>query len=186
MLARVDRFGFFDQAEKARSESRISLIPISSFKTVPKLPRTAPDRTKIKTKRSSGTGGSGSQARPSTPDGPKPVPPETIDRLTNDLSKKSSEKEQDRVNKWQRMITVSKRDTGGNAVRWQWDNGGKGRKWRKRVYKGIPDRWRMAAWAAMIETRQERQGSKSPSLMELNEIYKVSLVTLLGIVPFFD
>ena len=47
------------------------------------------------------------------------------------------------------MMEPAIRDTGGNAVQWG-VRASKRRKLRERVYKGIPDCWRSAAWEMMI------------------------------------
>lgn len=63
------------------------------------------------------------------------------------------QREQDRIAKWSRMLTVKGRDQGHNAVQFDFANG-IDRKLRRRVYKGIPDSWRSAAWSALIQHRQ--------------------------------
>ena len=54
-----------------------------------------------------------------------------------------------RVAKWTRMLKPVIRDTGGNAQLWR-VNPSKEGKLRERVYKGIPDCWRSAAWDTLI------------------------------------
>ncbi|CAG8748898.1 11459_t:CDS:2, partial [Acaulospora colombiana] len=44
----------------------------------------------------------------------------------------------------------SQKDSGANIARWKFDNR-KERKLEERVYKGIPDRWRTAAWYTLME-----------------------------------
>lgn len=58
-------------------------------------------------------------------------------------------KEQMRVAKWGRMMEVRSRDPGGNVESWG-IKASKGHKLRRRVYKGIPDRWRSAAWEVLM------------------------------------
>ncbi|KAL9940320.1 hypothetical protein V8E36_001025 [Tilletia maclaganii] len=72
-------------------------------------------------------------------------------------------RERIRIDKWARMLSVSSRDDGGNAtlyaIREKIGAAGAGaskaktRKLRRRVYKGIPDRWRSAVWLALLERR---------------------------------
>lgn len=146
VLSKVDRYGFFDQASKAKNEARVNILPAHAFKAVPKLPR--------KPKAPSKATSSGSVAT---------VSPGDIERLVDAVEERSRRKELERVDKWQRMLVPLDRDAGGNIVRWKWDSSGKGRKLQERVYKGIPDRWRMAAWAAMVEYRSERDTTGSSS-----------------------
>lgn len=54
-----------------------------------------------------------------------------------------------RVAKWGRMMEVRSRDPGGNVESWG-IKASKGHKLRRRVYKGIPDRWRSAAWEVLM------------------------------------
>lgn len=57
--------------------------------------------------------------------------------------------ELERMEKWGRMLTPSVRDSGGNVEMWSF-RPNKEAKLLRRVYKGIPDRWRAAAWAALM------------------------------------
>lgn len=61
----------------------------------------------------------------------------------------SAEKEIQRALKWARMLEPAIRDSGGNVFLWG-VKAAKQRKFRERVYKGIPDCWRSAAWELMI------------------------------------
>lgn len=144
VLAKVDRYGFFDQASKAKNEARVNVLEASAFKTVPKLPR------RPKTKKTTGSSKATSSGSITS------VDPADIERLVDAVQDKSRRKELERVDKWQRMLSPMERDAGGNIIRWKWDPAGKGRKLHERVYKGIPDRWRMAAWAAMVESRSQQ------------------------------
>ncbi|KAL0951858.1 hypothetical protein HGRIS_008518 [Hohenbuehelia grisea] len=58
-------------------------------------------------------------------------------------------KETSRIAKWQRMLIAGARDEGGNIASWTIRQG-KEHKVRERVYKGIPDRWRSAAWDLLM------------------------------------
>lgn len=58
-------------------------------------------------------------------------------------------KETTRIPKWGRMLEVRGRDRGGNAQSWG-VKPSKAHKLRKRIYKGIPDRWRSAAWQVLM------------------------------------
>lgn len=68
-------------------------------------------------------------------------------------------KEQMRVAKWDRMLEVLSRDGGGNVESWG-IKASKAHKLRQRVYKGIPDRWRRAAWEVLM-SRFSKSGRKS-------------------------
>ncbi|KAI0323066.1 rab-GTPase-TBC domain-containing protein [Amylostereum chailletii] len=57
--------------------------------------------------------------------------------------------EAERMEKWGRMLQPKQRDPGGNIESWG-VHAAKTHKLRRRVYKGIPDRWRSAAWAALM------------------------------------
>lgn len=66
----------------------------------------------------------------------------------------SRAKETERISKWYReMLVPSERDQGGNTVGWQFSQTST-RKLRRRIAKGIPDIWRLAAWQALATRRQ--------------------------------
>ncbi|KAG6811093.1 hypothetical protein H0H92_009019 [Tricholoma furcatifolium] len=58
-------------------------------------------------------------------------------------------KESSRIAKWTRMLVPLTRDTGANIATWGVRTG-KDAKLRRRVYKGIPDPWRRAAWDLLM------------------------------------
>ncbi|KDR85515.1 hypothetical protein GALMADRAFT_52455 [Galerina marginata CBS 339.88] len=58
-------------------------------------------------------------------------------------------KEASRIGKWTRMLVPQKREQGGNVDSWRIRTS-KESKLRERTYKGIPDRWRRAAWDLMM------------------------------------
>ena len=53
------------------------------------------------------------------------------------------------MKKWGRMLVPRSRDAGGNIQTWAIDPA-KEHKLSRRAFKGIPDRWRSAAWLAFI------------------------------------
>ncbi|KAA1471422.1 RabGAP TBC [Dentipellis sp. KUC8613] len=57
--------------------------------------------------------------------------------------------ETSRLEKWGRMLEPRSRDPGGNIENWGIRQS-KAHKLRERVYKGIPDRWRRAAWQTLL------------------------------------
>lgn len=65
-------------------------------------------------------------------------------------------KEASRIAKWTRMLLPDQRDQGGNVETW-FIKPSKEVKFRERTYKGVPDRWRAAAWELMM-TRFSRLG----------------------------
>jgi hypothetical protein len=58
-------------------------------------------------------------------------------------------KEASRIAKWTRMLIPHKRSPGGNVETWR-IKPSKASKLRERTYKGVPDRWRGAAWDLMM------------------------------------
>ncbi|KAJ3474710.1 hypothetical protein NLI96_g12302 [Meripilus lineatus] len=63
-------------------------------------------------------------------------------------------KELSRTEKWSRMLEPVVRDQGGNIQEWG-IKPTKERKLAERVYKGIPDRWRNAAWEVLVSRRSK-------------------------------
>lgn len=122
-------YGFFDQALKTRQENRVYRIPAQAFRKTPKVLKTPPARAKIdRTKQNIMTGGS----EDTTGAVPESISPIEIERLTDTRREMFRRKEAERIGKWERMLLVADRDAGGNAVRWKWEDAGKGRKVRGR------------------------------------------------------
>ncbi|KAG1720797.1 rab-GTPase-TBC domain-containing protein [Suillus paluster] len=80
-------------------------------------------------------------------------------------------KEQMRVAKWDRMLEVLSRDSGGNIESWI-VKPSKAHKLRQRVYKGIPDRWRRAAWEVLMN-RFSKSGREA--IEKLGDCYQQDL-----------
>lgn len=59
---------------------------------------------------------------------PESISPQDIERLGIARKEMFRQKETERVGKWERMLLVAARDPGGNAVKWKWEDGGKGAK----------------------------------------------------------
>ncbi|KAF9486528.1 RabGAP/TBC [Pholiota conissans] len=72
-----------------------------------------------------------------------------------------SPKETLRIGKWTRMLVPQKGAFGGNVETWNVRPGKEG-KLRERTYKGVPDRWRRAAWDLMMS----RFPGVSPTMYE--------------------
>lgn len=108
---------------------------------------------------------------------------------SNAISPEKIALETKRIDKWAAMLSVARRDSGGNAQDWtvnaSWWNGrvpgggggqsGKYRKLQRRVFKGVPDRWRRAVWGLMMEKMTGevalQSRSRVPSLSELEAEY---------------
>ncbi|KAL5533665.1 hypothetical protein ACEPAG_125 [Sanghuangporus baumii] len=82
------------------------------------------------------TSTSGPASPPVLSSEPKPRP------VSKDLETK-------RIPKWGRMLEAEGRDQGGNVAIWR-IKPSKEKKLRKRVFKGIPDAWRAAAWEVLV------------------------------------
>ncbi|TFK82637.1 RabGAP/TBC [Polyporus arcularius HHB13444] len=75
-----------------------------------------------------------------------PASPALLPRLPE---YRSPLKEISRTAKWGRMLVAASRDEGGNIDFWG-IRPSKERKFRERIYKGIPDCWRSAAWEILM------------------------------------
>ena len=65
------------------------------------------------------------------------------------------------MEKWTEMMRPRNRDSGGNVAQWSPDGGGADdATFRRRVWKGIPDRWRSAAWQMMVDRMCASRGAK--------------------------
>lgn len=100
------------------------------------------------------------------------------------LSTADMELETKRIDKWADMLVPSTRDAGGNVMEWTvaqgwWDGRrdgtGKYRKLQRRVFKGVPDRWRRAVWGLELEKMAEEAPGRGrvQSLEALQAEYQV-------------
>ncbi|KAK8854863.1 hypothetical protein IAR55_003602 [Kwoniella newhampshirensis] len=144
-LTSLDRYGFINEPLRNRSETRLALIPTSTLNKIPKLPTASPLAGKPPVEPIS-------SFTPSADPGPAPKAPQSPRPDVNE-EERLRRKESERVGKWGKMMSVKKRDGGGNIAEWDWRKDGQGAKLPRRVYKGIPDRWRMAAWWTLAEDR---------------------------------
>jgi hypothetical protein len=110
------RYGFFDQALKARQESRLALLPVKPFKSIPKLPKAPPKSTSAP---SNGPSTSQEEEAPN-------LPLNVVENLSANSVRRAKEKEKQRVGKWETMLDISERDGGMNISRWTWEQKGKG------------------------------------------------------------
>lgn len=152
----LDRYGFVNQPTRSRSEGRLAFVPAAPLKKVPKLGLSPSPRPKSKA-------ASGPVKPPPSPTQPPEHPP-------SGAATKARRKEEERVSKWMKMMSVAERDKGGNITAWKWSAHGDGAKHPTRVYKGVPDRWRMAAWWTMAESRSSKAG-RQPSHQALEAEY---------------
>ncbi|KII93312.1 hypothetical protein PLICRDRAFT_101668 [Plicaturopsis crispa FD-325 SS-3] len=80
-------------------------------------------------------------------------------------------KEALRIEKWGRMLEPRERDQGANIQAWG-IRASKEHKLRERTYKGIPDRWRSAAWEVLM-TRYAKTGKTQ--MQKFGEDYREAL-----------
>lgn len=131
-LRNLDRYGFFIGAMSVRQESRLTLLS------------SAPLSKKVKRLKASMAPVPASH--PASPPEIRKVPPEKAP--TNEL---------ERLNKWQAMMQPHKKDAGGNTETWTPNGAGTSMAtFRRRVWKGVPDRWRPAAWQMLIDDACKR------------------------------
>ncbi|KAH8835131.1 rab-GTPase-TBC domain-containing protein [Flagelloscypha sp. PMI_526] len=124
VLGALDRYGFFDNdTVKGDVGERIVILPAAPFSS---------PLTKGKDKASATV-----------------EPPKRVSKIP---PPPSLPKEGERTEKWTRMLEPESRDFGGNAGRWR-VKAGKNAKLRRRIYKGVPDRWRGAVWEMLIHAR---------------------------------
>ncbi|KAF8323733.1 RabGAP/TBC [Clavulina sp. PMI_390] len=144
-LRNVDRYGFFIQPMSVHQESRMTLLSRAPFaKKVKRL----------------------KDAAPPPPKSQPPSPPE----LKNIPKDKPPTHEMPRLAKWQSMMRPLRRDEGGNVDSWA----ASGKTFDRRVWKGIPDRWRPAAWQLLIDNAA-RQGGQQPSQSGHAQQYRATI-----------
>ncbi|CDS01918.1 hypothetical protein [Sporisorium scitamineum] len=163
LLANVDRYGFFSESP-ANSHHKATLLPSSLFAApFPRkgskniaLQQAALPTSLSTTNAPSHTNGNGHVHAK--------APAVQQARAAADTAHR--QREQERIAKWARMLTVKGRDRGHNAVQFDFTNGFD-RKLRRRVYKGIPESWRSAAWSALLHHRQQTpEGRQSYTLAQ--------------------
>lgn len=135
-LRQLDRYGFFAGATSVRQESRLTLLP------------SAPLGKKVKRLKPSAPVVPASQN--ATPLEVKSAPPDKPP--TNEIG---------RLRKWQAMMRPIKKDPGGNTETWTpTGHGSSIATFRRRVWKGVPDRWRPAVWQMLIDDACKRHHSR--------------------------
>ncbi len=78
---------------------------------------------------------------------------EQVEKMSDALKKK----EWERSEKWRKMAKVVKKGKDGQGMEFEFDV--KSAKLTERTWKGIPDRWRAAAWYSFLATSAKREGS---------------------------
>ncbi|SCV69853.1 BQ2448_1247 [Microbotryum intermedium] len=177
VLKRVDRYGFFSSSHPsalASQHNRLATLATSSFTTLPFGKRISQSRSKLN--------------RPSPPpiNGRNSLPSAAPADVVMDADAVAIETR--RIDKWARMLRISKKDRGKNAIEWDlvpgwWDGReegkGKYRMFERRVFKGVPDRWRRAVWGLEMKRRAQeeiRKGRSSvKSLEQLKRDYSLWL-----------
>lgn len=80
------------------------------------------------------------------------------EELTGKLAEAAKRKEWERAEKWRKMAKVSKQGKDGEGMEFEFDV--KNQKLVDRTWKGIPDRWRAAAWYSFLATSARNMGGK--------------------------
>ncbi|KAH8907014.1 hypothetical protein BR93DRAFT_937931 [Coniochaeta sp. PMI_546] len=80
------------------------------------------------------------------------------EELTGKLAEAAKRKEWERAEKWRKMAKVSKKGKDGEGMEFEFD--AKNQKLVDRTWKGIPDRWRAAAWYSFLATSARNLGGK--------------------------
>lgn len=143
-LKATDRFGFFT-TPAPRHEGRLALLQSQAFKTLPSTSR-----------------------QPAIPTPPNAVPP--LPSITSIPRPSHDPRENHRIGKWERMLIPASSVPGSRGEGWKWDPR-KVKKRTERIFKGIPDRWRSAAWGSLVEERSLGRGKKV-SVAELASRYR--------------
>lgn len=121
ILGQLDRYGFYAPP----SDNRLVLLA------------TQPLRTALSSYKTASTSAT-------------PTPPVLPAQPPLHETREGRKTEDRRIAKWGRMLVPASRDSGTNIARWKIEER-KERKLEERVFKGIPDRWRSAAWYTLIE-----------------------------------
>jgi hypothetical protein len=79
-------------------------------------------------------------------------------------------KEQRRINKWEKMLVPVSINSASWKVNPQIES-----KLRERVYKGIPDRWRRAAWDVLISRRGKAPHAPYENLLREPSEYDIQI-----------
>ncbi|SPO28919.1 related to GYP5 - GTPase-activating protein for Ypt Proteins [Ustilago trichophora] len=158
LIGNIDRYGFFSEASSNALHKAALLLSSLFAAPFPKkgTKGIAAQRASLPT--------SLADASVANTNGGDQSMPHAVQQARSAADATHRHREQERIAKWSRMLTVKGRDQGHNAVDFDFARG-IDRKLRRRVYKGIPDSWRSAAWSALIQHRQQtEEGRHSYSL----------------------
>lgn len=192
LLEKVDRYGFFTPAHLNTTSGRLVLLAKEPCMDIPKKPITSKVKGKQKLQDlstltspyitlPSGAGHPQGQSRNYSPrTSLQPPSSQNLSTSTSLSSLRSvtggplaqsanTKKEPMRILKWyDEMIVPSRRDTGGNVSSWKLSDSmvRDENKLQRRIRKGIPDRWRLAAWEALLlrMRSRSRQGPETERL----------------------
>ncbi|KAG9077411.1 hypothetical protein FRC06_008923 [Ceratobasidium sp. 370] len=149
-LRSTDRYGFFS-TPAPRHEDRLALLPAQAFRQ--------PAST---------------SKQPPIPAAPSAIPP--LPQISTIPPPSYDPREAYRIAKWERMLLPSstpgsggRGSIGGGGLGWKWDPR-KVKKRTERVFKGVPDRWRSAAWGTLVEERVVRPGGRRTERVGLGEL----------------
>ncbi|KAF8704307.1 RabGAP TBC, partial [Rhizoctonia solani] len=143
-LRSTDRYGFF-VTPSPKHEGRLALLPALPLRTFASPHKPVPI--------------------------PLPTTMPTLPPISHVPSPTVSPRENIRIGKWERMLLpAASGGAGGDG--WKW-NPQKMKKRTERVFKGVPDRWRSAAWGTLVEEKQtRRREGKRLSVNELRVNYR--------------
>lgn len=103
------------------------------------------------------------------------LPPGLADIAENEEGGRAAEmlkkKEWDRAEKWRRMATVVKAGKNGEGMEFEFDT--RNPKLIERTWKGIPDRWRAAAWHSFLSTSAKKKDNSATDEQIVEEFYKL-------------
>lgn len=177
LMKKIDRYGFFPQDEiqsgNSFARSRMTILPEAALNKIPKR--------RIMLSASSSRQGLSGRKKNSWTDEKQSA------QKSYDLSGSNDENEQQEIHsrklqaviqhraskelairkrealrtaKWDHMLDVS-RDSDGKPQFLLSDEVYKSKKLKRRVYKGIPDRWRAAVWWALLKSRSHGESGNN-------------------------
>lgn len=206
-LQKVDRYGFFTPAHLTTTSGRLVLLAKERCLELPKAPLKTKFKSKTRSKADGKAGAlpspyislpAGSahptpgNTRNNSPRASLQPPASKAMSTSTSLSSLHSisgrplaqsvngQKEPERMLKWyDEMLVPARRDAGGNVAAWKFsDDMMKNEdKLARRIRKGIPDRWRMAAWEALC-TRMRDRTKKGPEQGILERRFYVRRLSL--------
>ncbi|KAB5585822.1 rab-GTPase-TBC domain-containing protein [Coniochaeta sp. 2T2.1] len=92
------------------------------------------------------------------------------EELTGKHAEAAKRKEWERAEKWRKMAKVSKGEK-GEGMDFEFD--AKNQKVIERTWKGIPDRWRAAAWYSFLATSARNMGGKEEEADMFSEFHRL-------------